>query len=472
MKTAGLILDVYDDLQGIVLRKKLAGGALPTKLASADLLEAPDLARLPDRMFGLVAANGEETLRKYAMHDEAHLATSIIYFLECGHILPKTAQATTAKNLLNACAWYDLDPPEPLVKKAVLGALMTTAAMGMTARDGMEKKRKDMAQFQRVQSGALETPDVTKQADLNGSSVMPMAGTLSGPGSEKTIKPALNTAARTKQKVSGLDDFLDHFDGSREWEPGADITGLGAPAKKVAEYNKHFALRDERKYPIDTYSQVKEASAYFDEYWGSFSEGTRRQYADAVYQRAQAVGVKLAGRVLDYAGDGFGPHIDLELLSRANSFEGIEGVDTYTELRSKVASYTPEEMVAALVEADTAMGVSGAYNKAVVGFRDPYAAVYGSAKFAAEGTAISSRSDATEKNTENFSWNHGSDYVNDDMLRSYASRGKNVFCSAFEEDMWPDFQKDPVGFFTALPDPQKHALARLASDDAGQSARS
>jgi hypothetical protein len=164
MRTAGIVLDIYDDPKGLVLRQKLAatGVEMPQKLASLQSFGPDGLDQLPDRLFALVAENHGEVLRKYAMHDEPHLATSIIYFLECGHLLPDEAQSKVASNLINACSWYDMDPPEPLVKRAVLGTAMNAAVaglgvmdMGEKAREGSSRARKNMDDLREAQaSGA------------------------------------------------------------------------------------------------------------------------------------------------------------------------------------------------------------------------------------------------------------------------------------------------------------------------------
>ena len=76
MNLAGVILDLYDEPKGVVLRQKVTElGGMPAKLASATLLEYEELDQLPDRVFALVGTNAGQPIRKYAMHDEAHLLT-------------------------------------------------------------------------------------------------------------------------------------------------------------------------------------------------------------------------------------------------------------------------------------------------------------------------------------------------------------------------------------------------------------
>ncbi len=120
MDLAGVILDIYDDPKGRILRDKVASiGGMPTKLASSRLLEDEELDRLPDRVFAMVAENHGQTVRKYAMHDEAHLITSVFYFDECKGLLPTETRQKVASNLLIGCGWHDARPPRSLVKEAM-----------------------------------------------------------------------------------------------------------------------------------------------------------------------------------------------------------------------------------------------------------------------------------------------------------------------------------------------------------------
>lgn len=163
MDLAGVILDIYDDPKGLVLRQKLASAKkLPEKLASAQLCTTEELGALPDRLFALVAQNHGETIRKYAMHDEPHLATSIIYFGACGHLLPEDAQQKIAQNLATACSWYDQDPPEFLVKRALLNAIVNglTVASAVpqarqAVREGSSRGAQRLATLRGIQGGGL-----------------------------------------------------------------------------------------------------------------------------------------------------------------------------------------------------------------------------------------------------------------------------------------------------------------------------
>ena len=114
-KIAGLVLDVYDDPKGEVLR-----GIFPTADSLPGLVKeashvTPELReQLPDDVFALVLHDEETTVRKYACVDGGNTALNVEYFLKTAHKLPEDAQKTAASNLVTACGWYGLVPPKAL----------------------------------------------------------------------------------------------------------------------------------------------------------------------------------------------------------------------------------------------------------------------------------------------------------------------------------------------------------------------
>ena len=266
---------------------KTASVELPPLLKAASLLPLERYAQVPDRNFALILHNGGEPLRKYAMHDSAHLTLSTLYFLECGHLLPKEAQAVAANNLVQAHSWYDSKPPAAL----------------------------------------------QKVADLIGTEVMPR-GTLRG----KSIRVNPSKHVSTASKVASA-SFTD---------PNVDVQRLMPPAREVAYEPTHTCLQGQ--YPIDSYEQIKTAEEYFDEYAHEFSPLDRREFAVSLTKRAEDLGIPISGRALDYSGSNFGPHILAEIEKRAANFSGDPQGDVYTTLKKKVASgqVSPDMTAAAL----------------------------------------------------------------------------------------------------------------------------
>lgn len=85
-----------------------------------------------------------------------------------GHQLSDDNVKVAAGNLVNACEWYDIDPPDGLVKLALLGKVLGTG-MGvadMSSRVGatQSKSQQNRQSFLRAQQGDLSpAPKVAGQ---------------------------------------------------------------------------------------------------------------------------------------------------------------------------------------------------------------------------------------------------------------------------------------------------------------------
>lgn len=528
MRIAGIVLDLYDDPKGVILRNKIAasGRGLPEKLASMRVLKAEELEQLPDRLFALVATNGDEVVRKYAMHDAEHLALSMIYFGEAGHLFPQEVQKKVACNLINGCSWYGMDPPESLVKQAMIGGALTalTAGMGVMdmaskAREGAQQGRERMDAFRQAQASGTKTASgreiqlsmdqdaamqrgegpesghifgplaqfsdhdathrkldaqlqkidqpepamggypgsarprksvgvggETKKADLTGTEAMPQATIRSAPRTSPTSRLSLpSKTAAAKIAAASV---------AEGWVHCGDLTDVTPPTKaKTASYS-HFALPHLQRYPIDNAALVEKAASYFNEHVGSFPLAERRVFAQSVVHRAGELGMKLAGAVLDYAGDQYGPHLVPELHARIHQFEGTGHEAVYEMLLEKKAEIDPMIMAEMLREADEATGAARSYGRPGVGLLDPMTAVYGGQKLAA-------KPEPAKEDT--YSWSEGGDYVSGFQLMALAKQGLKLN-ELFGDGFADSFQKDPIGIFESMPSPQKVVLSRLAGD--------
>lgn len=248
---------------------------------------------------------------------------------------------------------------------------------------------------------------------------------------------------------------------SNEWAHGGDLSQAQAPvAIKVANADC-YTLPSKKRYPIDSVHQVKRACSYFDENIHNFDLADRRVYAQSVLSRSEELGVKVAGAVLDYGGNEYGPHIEGELHARIASFEGTEFGGAYEALLDGFGGGAlPAVMVEMLKLCDDQSGASESYGRMVTGFRDPFAAVYGQPKVAAE----------QPEKADVYSWRSGGDYVTGQMLKALASR-KADLDTEFGGGFSKSFEKDPVSIFESMPDPQKVLLSRLASDNSSQTFR-
>jgi hypothetical protein len=431
MHLSDVVLDIYDDPTAMVLRAKLAGQELPPVLSDSTLLDPADLAVLPDRLFALVATNGDGVVRKYAMHDGAHVTTSIVYFLEKGHLLPETMQKSAARNLIAACQWYDLQPPDELVKRA---SVIDAAFGALDVKSRMEgahaQSKANMDGFRAAQAGM--SSDMQKRADLNGTEMMPMSGSISTLPAPRSTAKGSSSSSSSKQGA---------------WEHAGDLTSH-RPVDKTAQPVSKYAMPSTHRYPIDSYGDVKTAAAYFDENWEKFELDDRREFAVHVSNRLEELGLPVDGFIAKYAGHEYGPNIDVELMARVHNFEGTGHEAVYQVMLEKRASTPAHVMVEMLYEADLATGASAKYD-ASLGFRDPFQAVFGK----------------VAENKTMWSWSEGNEYVNDTMLTDLAVNRYQSLDRAFGMDVRKSFQKDPIGTFVSMPDPQKIVIARLAADD-------
>lgn len=474
------ILDLYDDPSASVLRGHLARtqGGLTEKLASFEPCDASALEALPDRLFALVGSSGGERLRKYAMHDEAHLATSILYFLECGGQLPGPVRAKVAQNLITACGWYEAAPPVALTKVAFLGALVNTGLTAATVpgklREEKQKTLENDAAFRAAQmtgikqagrpvhvsDGEGEAPWHAIEKFLRGEETPERQYEAYGhdypnvfADPQGLVKEA-NTAGTEVHSFGGLDN-----------DPRAKTPAKRmAIAPKVSHWHEagefgftvpepeqrvplHYALPHHALYPIDTPEEVKRASAYFGEYARDFPLEERRIFAQNVAVRAHELGVKVASTLESLGANTYGPHIVPELKGRIAALEGTAKAAAYEVLLEHLDETPPIVMVDMLKQADEDSGMDNGYGRPVTGFRDPLSAVFG----------------APEKPI--YSWAGKGAYVTEEQLRSFSKLVPELD-KVIEKDWSVKFIDDPVAAFDKLPDSKKLVVARLANGEA------
>jgi hypothetical protein len=162
-KISGIVLDQYDDSDGAVLRTIYpTADSVPEIVKQGHRLSFTERTTMPEDTFALVLVDEGSTFRKYSMADKGNTALSIEYFLKTGHKLPLEAQKVAASNLLDACNYFELTPPEALEKIAI-------GAMGLL-------------------SGALVVPGAVQEAKANLKAVKGTGGTIMTPDQMKARK--------------------------------------------------------------------------------------------------------------------------------------------------------------------------------------------------------------------------------------------------------------------------------------------
>lgn len=447
MQTSGLLLDVYDDCNGDVLRSVFPSfGDIPGFVKEAHVLSSVERAQLPDDVFALVLVNEGQRLRKYACTDSGNTALSVMYFLENGHKLPEEAQKVAAANLSTACGWYDLDVPvlEKIAlvgwaaRKAIehpftaLNVAMSGPALSETAHtivennnaiDAIRDNEGGFSGGRPISGKEIDEHRFGKHAEVS--------GTVLAPTSKASVSPSPTKA--TVQKSASM-------------KPHVDVTNKTASPKVIEKTAKTYALGN--KYPLDSYEQVKKAAAYFDEYGRSFSPEQRREYCQNMLKRAEALNIYVHDDVRHYGGDVFAPEETLKVAhdARRRLLQDEKLAFILDGLFSQRKELGPELYATALSEFDKLAGLEFEYDKDVP---DPFFSTF------------------LKQAEAEFSEVIGNDMITEETLRFVSKVGSRALKNTFGEDFMVEFQKDPVGIFKSLPRDQKIVIMRMASDNTG-----
>ena len=477
--TSGLVLDVYDDFNGAVLTGLFPSREdLPVMVKSAHVISAEERKQLPDDAFALVLLNNGETLRKYACIDEGNTHLSVLYFLENAHKLPEEAQKVAAANLQVACGWYGLEC-EALTKVAGIASLalgevakhpyaaFQAAMLGPETVRHVRENNQTLSQMRAEEGGhRLISPDEIEQrkhAEMTGTALMPIsAGATPGPATSKTVirkvggvghlvqgahakhpageqgvPPATNEASKHKAQAPQAPQ-------AHVLKPHVSVDGLEPPAPVSVKKASRYAL--EGRYPLDSFVQVKEASAYFEEFGRRLPPEARAEYCGQLLPRAEALSIKVSEDVRHYGAVTFGPEAQLQQAHdmRAALLPLGTERDMLRGLFEKSAALGPELFVLALGEFDQRAGLQYSYDRDLM---DPhYSVLY-------------------KKADEEYSFVDGNNSITEDELRSLARVGSRAIKLTFGEDFSEEFRKDPVGIFRSLPRDQKHMLMNMGNDN-------
>lgn len=282
-----------------------------------------------------------------------------------------------------------------------------------------------------------------KEAETSGTHVMPLSAPT---GDAITLNPA-----RTVRKVAEELPKNEGVPGEQikklpqAPELHVDVTGKDAPVASTKQA-QHYALPALHRYPLDNYAQVKQASAYFDEWGCRMDPSIRREYCSNLVKRASALGIKVSDSARNYGAEGYGSdaQVDAMLEMRRGVIKEAQyeqGLDYLKEHRRETA---PEAFAQALAEFDKVAGLTELYDSDVP---DPYLTTFGEKRAEDEGGAILV----------------GNDYISHEELKRFAKTHSCSLKDTFGDDFCDEFRKDPVGVTNSLPVDQKKIVLRLAS---------
>jgi hypothetical protein len=421
MHLSGLVLDVYDDQSGEVLKSIYESHeAIPDFVKTAHALTSEEVQRLDDDVFALVLNSGGTVLRKYACIDPGNTALAVEYFLANRQKLPVEAQKVAAKNLATACDWYSIEPPDDLLKVAGLGRALNVGISAATVLPGAAGGTKSRL-GQALQSGGVIDPSLTKASECSGTRIMP--------AQEDT-----NYATKPKATVRKT--------ASRQLQPHVEVTSEKPGATPWVKSAKVTALND--MYPLDTPVQVKTANAWFAEYGSRLLPEERREFCANLVKQASHFGVALDEVARKYGSSTYAPASEIEFaLDTRMTLVGEQDRALLSKLAAARPTVDPEVFAHALAVFDKTAGLNYHYGRDVL---DPFYSTFGYEKRAAFSEVI------------------GNDYVNEDMLREAAVSQFAFIKRRFGEELAVEFQKDPIGIFKSLPAEQKKVFARLSAD--------
>lgn len=459
MRTAGLTLDFYDDLNGAFLKQAFPTlSALPEVIKEAHILSSEERDVLRDEAFALILHDNGKTLRKFACVDEGNTVLSVIYFMENYDKLPEEAIKVAAANLESFCEEFGLEAP---------------LTVKLAAKNGMSRKRDSMKQptvsndadwAQRtnlvsLQGGAdsgrvIPTASQMKTAEvLGGGQVLTddkkdvspkmqnpiKAGIVAGvKGFKKQVKD--NQAVFEKNYDVNLDSWHKLNPGSKPKHAGVDVSGL----KPILTVQKTAASRTalDGKYALDSMADVQRAVSFFEENYKDMDPADAHTFAVKTAARAEELGIHVTEKLARYGSTTYASDVDAQMSSRiANSAPEFKGI--YKELREKVAEIEPEQFAQLLREADEVAGLNFHYHGKIV---DPYQATFG-------------------KTASVWSWtSRTGDFVTESELKHLARNGRPLVHKHFSSELTNAFIKEPLAIFESLPDDSKCILARLAAD--------
>ena len=413
MKTAGVMLDFYDDLSGSLLKKAFpTPDVLPEQVKVAHILSPEEHSVLRDEAYALVMSNEGKILRKFACVDAGNTLLSCLYFEANAHLLPDEAVKTAAANLESFCHEFGFEPTN-FVK--------TASANHYRQRDPARQ------------------PLVGDEADW--AARTNLVSCRGGADSGRVIPTA------NQMKTAGLINvYITKGDGAVPTPPApkseiVDVSGKHPKHHIEKKGSARHALGE--KYALDDYADVKAAVSFFDDNWKSLEPVDRHEFAVKTAARADELGIGYSEELGRYGSTGYAPDIEGHLAQRKlHASDEYKG--TYDELKEKISSVSPDEFVQMLSKVDDAANLNWYYGGDIT---DPYMATFGGKEKSAQAE---------------WSWEHNPE-VTAESLKAVA--GSEGFHKAFDESLTEGFAKDPVGIFESLPMDTKKIIAGMATSE-------
>lgn len=446
MKTAGVVIDFYDDIGGATLKEAFpSADVLPDVIKTAHILSSEEREILRDEAFALRMQDEGRVIRKFACVDPGNTLLSMIYFQKTAAHLPEVAQRVAYDNITDRAIEFGL----------IHGKLKTAAGA-----KGMQRTRDSMRQpiVGEDADWASRTNLVSVRGGADAGRVIPTVNQMKTAGVEQALAKGKDLAtkgwAAAKPHVDKAVGFVKAHPKASAGLAGAgivagrmskqssvvDVTGQEPETVFEQRPAEHMALG---KYPLDSYADIREAARYFDQTWTEMDPPDRHEFAKAAAVRADAIGLDLSDVMSRYGSVGYAPDVEAHLASRKLNCDS-EFHELYDGLKEKRAEIEPEEFAKLLAEVDELSGLNNHWGGHV---SDPWFSTFGG---------------RSTKEKVAFSWEANGVSVDAEALHALAGN-KDLLMSAFDKTLVDGFMKDPVTIFESLPDDAKTILANLAN---------
>jgi hypothetical protein len=298
----------------------------------------------------------------------------------------------------------------------------------------------------------LEDFLMDKVAETSGTVLMPNSAPVYSdrdPSPTKTIRKVGEAAVETvgalerNEGVSG--EQVQSLPQATPFKLRVDVTDREPPGPEQKKEAQHYALPAWHRYPLDSYLQVKQAAAYFDDWGMRMEPSLRREYCQNLVKRASALGIQVGDSARKYGASDFAPESEIE--AALSMREGVLREDlhkvAFQHLKDARPLMPAEDFAAALGEFDKVAGIDDLYDRDI---HDPYYTTYGEKRAEDESPLLI-----------------GNDYISTDDLKTFARTAANKLKESFGDDFVDEFRKDPVGVTRSLPIDQRKMVIRTAA---------
>lgn len=207
------------------------------------------------------------------------------------------------------------------------------------------------------------------------------------------------------------------------------------------------------KYPVDTRTNIKTASAYFEDHYKKFRLSDRIEYATGLAPLLDSIGEQAGEKVAHYANPVVRDNYIEKSIRPRNYLTGGLLEDELTEIVKVAAVASPEDFMVLLADFDHQNNITHCYGHRLT---DPYDSVFMSEKVAMELSGEESWQSSTGdvlKKSKFQNWAQGHD-VKSQLFDKFGSELSEALISAQGWDV-----------FSSLPDPHKQVITRMVNEN-------